>query len=433
MQFHSTNKESEEVSFEEALVKGLAPDGGLYMPDKIPKVSKEEIENLRGKEYWEIAYFVLDKFLDIDNDKLKELCKNAYNYSIPIEDFEEDLKIMRMDQGPTASFKDFAMRIMARLMDYFSNEELLILTATSGDTGGACADAFYGLDNIKVIILMPDKEISDRQRKQMTTLGDNIFPVTINGKFDDCQALVKKAFSDSSLDMNLTSANSINVGRLIPQAAYYFYGYSKGAENFIVPSGNWGNQTGGLIAKRMGLPIKKFVSSVNENDETCKFIMTGEYNKLEPSINCLSSAMNVGHPSNFSRVIELYGGQMDEKGNIIKEPDLEEMREDMIVRSVSDDETRDGIKGALEKGAILEPHGAVGYMAYKEVKDKLEGESLLLETAHPAKFPKILREFGAEIEVPETLKVLDEKEESYKNMDPDYRKIREYIKEVSEK
>jgi len=435
MLYHSTNKKAEKVSFREALIKGLAPDKGLYMPDFIPKFSVEEIKGINGKEYWEIAFLVLRKFLeDVPEEKLKDMCKEAYNFPVPIEKID-DLYIMRMDRGPTLSFKDFAMRFMARIMEYYLDKEMMILTATSGDTGGACADAFFNLDKVKVVILMPSKEISEMQRRQMTTLGQNIFPITINGKFDDCQALVKRAFSDLDLkDLNLSSANSINIGRLLPQAVYYFYGYSQVAENdkinFVVPSGNWGNQTGGLIAKKMGLPVSRFVAAVNKNDETAKFIETDKYEKIVPAKNCLSNAMNVGHPSNFARIIELYGGEMDEDGRLIKQPDIEKMRKEMFIVSVSDEETKEAIKNAYEKGIIIEPHGAVGFGAYKKVKVKLNGKSVLLETAHPAKFPEVLEELGIKVEIPEALRKLESKEEKYVNMDADYEQLKDYLRTI---
>lgn len=434
MLYYSTNKKAKEVNFKEALMNSLADDKGLYMPNFIPGFSVEELEEIKSKEYWEIAFLVLRKFLDdLPEEKLKEVCKEAYNFPVPIEKID-DLHIMRMDRGPTLSFKDFAMRFMAKIMAYYLDRKMIILTATSGDTGGACADAFYNLNKIKVVILMPHKEISLIQRRQMTTLGKNIFPITINGKFDDCQYLVKKAFSDSELkNLNLSSANSINIGRLLPQAVYYFYGYSQIAEreekiNFVVPSGNWGNQMGGLIAKRMNLPIEKFVAAVNENDETARFLETGGYEKIIPSRNCLSNAMNVGHPSNFARVVELYNGEMDENGMIIKQPDMEEMKKDLFIVSVNDKETKEAIKKAYEKGILIEPHGAVGWRAYEKVKSKLKGKIILLETGHPAKFPEVLNKLGIKVEVPEALRKFQDKKENYVNMNADYEKLKAYLR-----
>lgn len=271
--YRSTNRNSSLVEFKEAVLKGQPPDYGLYMPTDIPIFSTAEIENLKGKIYSEIAFSVLFKFLEkeIEEEKLKEIIENAYNFPVVLKKIKEDLIILYLDKGPTCSFKDFAARFMAEIMDYFTKNEnikLNVLVATSGDTGGAIANAFYGKENIKVVIFFPENEITERQRKQMTTLGENIYPVGIKGKFDDCQNIVKMAFNDPDLNgLNLTSANSINIARLLPQIVYYFYSYSqidtKNSVSFSVPSGNFGNLMGGVLAKKMGLPVKR--SNFNQN------------------------------------------------------------------------------------------------------------------------------------------------------------------------
>jgi len=306
IKYYSTNRKSPEATFQEALLKGLAPDGGLYLPDTIPLIPDKELCALSDLKYDEIAFSVLNKLIgkEIDSDKLQMICTDAYNFSIPIENVINRRYILRLDQGPTASFKDFAARMMSRLMQHFlseNNQHLTILTATSGDTGSAVASAFYGLKNINVIILFPENEVTAMQRKQMTTLHDNIKVIAIDGKFDDCQSLVKRAFRDPALShIPLSSANSINIGRLLPQSVYYFYAWSKLAKNiddkalFSVPSGNFGNLMGGLIAFRMGLPVEKFIISTNSNDEVPDFLQTGNYIPISPSKNCISSAMNVG-------------------------------------------------------------------------------------------------------------------------------------------
>ena len=315
---------------------------------------------------------------------------------------------MRLDQGPTASFKDFAARMMSRLMQHFlslSNRHLTILTATSGDTGSAVANAFYGLKNINVIILFPAKEVTAMQRKQMTTLDGNISVISLDGKFDDCQRLVKKAFTDPTLSgVPLSSANSINIGRLLPQSVYYFYAWSRLAGNldekalFSVPSGNFGNLMGGLIARKMGLPVEKFILATNENNEVPEFLRTGIYKSIVPSVNCISSAMNVGHPSNLARIVALYGGMMDEAGMIHKDPDMKRMRDELFGVSVTDDETRDTISDVFRKyGILLEPHGAIAwhgvneYLKLNSLKDSGNRLIISLETAHPAKFPEELQ------------------------------------------
>lgn len=362
------------MQFKEALLKGLAPDKGLYLPNEIPVISKKEIENFFSMQYYEVAAGIVNRFTgqEIDYDELLGICHDIYNFAIPLEKVYDRKYVMRLDQGPTASFKDFAALLMGRLMQYFLNLEnrrITILTATSGDTGSAVANAFYGLDNIRVVILFPYDEVTEMQRRQMTTLKKNIQVVALHGKFDDCQALVKEAFMDPALrEKNLSSANSINIGRLLPQSVYYFWSWLKCSEKpddsviFSVPSGNFGNLTGGLLAREMGLPVKQFVISTNENDEVPVYFRTGKYNIISPSKNCISSAMNVGHPSNMSRIVALYGGQMDEHGTIVKFPDLGKMVSDLYGVSVSDNETRETMQRCYKLyKVLLEPHGAVAW------------------------------------------------------------------------
>jgi threonine synthase len=447
IKYYSTNLRSPEVSFREALLKGLAPDGGLYLPTSFPQISPKELHSFSYMGYNEIAFKILDKIIgnEIDGDILKSICSDAYNFEVPLEKVYDRKYIMRLDQGPTASFKDFAARIMSRLMQYYisiNNQHLTILTATSGDTGSAVASAFYGLSNIKAIILYPAKEVTRMQRRQMTTLQNNIKVVEINGKFDDCQRLVKMAFLDPVLSgISLTSANSINIGRLLPQSIYYFYSYSKLAANtderavFSVPSGNFGNLMGGLIAKKMGLPVEQFIISTNENNEVPEYLSTGDYNTISPSKNCISSAMNVGHPSNLARVIALYNGIMDESGRITKVPDLKQMREDFFAVSVTDEETRDTLGEVYRKyNILLEPHGAVAWKGVREYfrSDKVSksGKQLCiaLETAHPAKFPDELQQIiNIDPVLPASLIGLDQKPERYVSMENNYESLKNFI------
>jgi threonine synthase len=448
IKYYSTNLKSPEVTLREALLNGLAPDGGLYMPSVIPKLDKQEIQSFSSKDYYEIAYTVLNIFLnkEIESEKLMSLCQDAYNFDVPLENVHDNNYLLRLDQGPSASFKDFAARMMARLMHYFTSSEKLhfsILTATSGDTGSAVASAFHGLKNIDVIILFPVNEVTEIQRKQMTTLGDNVLVIGIDGKFDDCQNLVKRAFRDSSLSsLSLTSANSINIGRLLPQSIYYFYAWSKVTDNikdqiiFSVPSGNYGNLMGGIIAREMGLPVKKLIISANLNDEVPVYLKTGIYRPISPSINCISSAMNVGHPSNFARIIALYGGMMNEKGIIIKEPDLARLRNDFFGVSISDDETRKTIAGFYEKYRLmLEPHGAVawkGLECFQKSKQSEDSEDMIfvsLETAHPSKFrEEVLNVLGIYPEIPDSLNKLENKKEEYTVLENNYEKLRDLIR-----
>ncbi|WP_407355693.1 threonine synthase [Methanolobus sp. WCC5] len=444
MKLYSTNLNAPEVSFREALIAGLAPDRGLYMPKDLPHFSKEEIDSFRDAPYPEIAYRVLSKVLEgeVDDQSLKAITYDAYNYDVPLEELDSNTYIMRLDRGPTASFKDFAARMMARLMQYYlgkENKSLTILTATSGDTGSAVADAFYGLDNIRVIVLFPTGEVSDRQRKQMTTLNGNITAISVDGKFDDCQAMVKQAFADEDLKhLNLSSANSINIGRLVPQSIYYIYAYARLRDYpediiFSIPSGNFGNMMGCVLAKTMGIPVRKIIASVNENDEVPCFLLTGQYEKIVPSKNCLSNAMNVGHPSNLARLITVYGGAMDEKGNISKEPDMARLRNDIHSGSVSDDQTKATIRDIYQKYDILiEPHGAVGIKGLFDYRAESNDDTLAvtLETADPAKFPEHVRaETGIEPQIPQSLKEIEEKEEFMDDLGTDYAGFRKYLLE----
>ena len=447
MLYYSTNKKARKIRFRDALLKGLAEDGGLFMPESIPTIDLSEINAMKEMDYPEIAFRIVNKFLseEIPENDLRRLINDAYNYQVPLEKVFDRNYVMRLDQGPTASFKDFAARLMGRLMQYYlalNRSKLLILTATSGDTGSAIANAFYGLDNIKVVVLFPKLEVTARQRKQMTTLGKNIEIISIEGKFDDCQALVKKAFIDPELaHLPLSSANSINIGRLIPQTVYYFYAYAKLFEQageqiiFSVPSGNFGDLMGGLIAKHMGLPVHKFVVATNENDEFPLYTETGEYRVISPSRNCISSAMNVGHPSNVARLIDLYGGNMNEKGIILEPADLERIRSDIYAISITDKETEETIsKEWPEHKLLLEPHGAVGWAGLMNyLHNNPEDKSKIcvsLETAHPAKFPEKIQELlKLDPSLPPSLQGLDEKEEYIVPMKGDYESFHQYLKE----
>ena len=443
IKFFSTNGHLDRVDFKGALLAGQAPDKGLYMPEMFPSLSPETIRNFPQMSYHQIAYQVIKPYLGdlVEESALEDMLKDAYSYEVPLERVYDGKYLLRLDRGPTCSFKDFAARLMGRLMQYFLKEEgrsMIILTATSGDTGSAVAHAFYGLENIKVIVLFPEREVTERQRRQMTTLGENIYPLAVTGKFDDCQALVKQAFVDPELKgLELSSANSINVGRLLPQAVYYFYAHSRvapGGEEvvFSVPSGNFGDLMGGLIALKMGLPVKKFVAATNENDEFPRFMQTGVYEPIRPSRNCISNAMNVGHPSNLARLFSLYGGQMDETGQVARQPDLSAMREEIYAVSISDEETRQTIREAYSQyKVLLEPHGAVGWAGLVRYLDEFGDWSpaVSLETADPAKFPdEIVRLTGVNPTLPSAMASLDEKEEHYLMMDGCYASLKDYLK-----
>lgn len=449
LKYFSTNHISPSISFREALLQGQAPDKGLYLPESIPQLTADEIKSFINKPYDEIAFDVTSKYLEgeIPSEELRRIVKEAYNYPVPLEPVYGRKYIMRLDQGPTASFKDFAARMMGRLIHYYltlENRSLLILTATSGDTGSAIANAFYGLDKIKVVILFPENEVTDRQRKQMTTLGKNVTVISVDGKFDDCQAIVKEAFADPDLlHLNLSSANSINIGRLIPQIVYYFYAFARLRVGnpgddviFSVPSGNFGDMMGGVLAMKMGLPVKRFIIGVNENDEFTEYLEKGEYSKVEPSRNCISSAMNVGHPSNLARLVSLYGGVMDEKGTISHRADLVKMRRELYSVSITDETTRQTIREAWEShNVLLEPHGAVGWAALqaflKEEGKNFDRDQLFisLETAHPAKFPaEISRLLGFDPDLPPSLHGIEDKEEHYEILENNYNAFKAFLR-----
>jgi threonine synthase len=447
VKYYSTNLGSPEVTFREALLKGLAPDGGLYMPAHIPKLAPGEIKTLFTGSYPEIAFTILRNFTgrEIEDHVLKSLCMDAYDFDIPIERVIGHSHVLRLDRGPSASFKDFAARMMARLIHYFISQDgrrMTILTATSGDTGSAVASAFHRLSNIDVIILFPLNEVTDIQRKQMTTHDDNIRAIAVNGKFDDCQLLVKKAFTDPLLsDMFLSSANSINTGRLLPQAVYYFYAWSRLAKSntdkviFSVPSGNYGNLMGGIIAREMGLPVSRLIIAANRNNEVPEYLRTGDYKIIHPSINCISNAMNVGHPSNLARIIALYGGRMNEKGIILREPDLARMRSDFFGTSISDDETRETIADCYRRfGLLLEPHGAIAWKSMELYMDHIQQAVsddhifISLETAHPAKFREEIKNIlGFLPQMPDSLSRIEDKKENYTELNNNYDELREFI------
>ena len=448
--YYSTNLNAPLVAFQEALLQGQAPDRGLYLPQTLPTVSPEELRGLARQPYSAIAYVIAQKFLrrEIADAELRAMVTAAYDFPVPLERVAGRQYVLRLDQGPTASFKDFAARLMGRLMQHFLRQErrhLLILTATSGDTGSAIANAFYGLDNIAVVILFPEQEVTARQRQQMTTLGQNIRTIALHGKFDDCQALVKQAFADPDLaHLQLSSANSINIGRLLPQMIYYFYAFAQlqqadAADNaiFAVPSGNFGDLMGGLLAQKMGLPVKKFVVATNANDEFPIFLASRNYAKIVPSRNCISSAMNVGHPSNVARLVALYGGQMDEQGRIGQTPDFEQMRRDMYAVSISDAETQATIKQAYQAHKLLlEPHGAVAwaglqhYLAAHPADNTPNQLCIAFETAHPAKFPQAIQALlGFDPALPPSLAGLEAQAETFARLPPEYAAFKSYLQD----
>ncbi len=454
IRYYSTNRNldgiagitpfQDQVSFQEALLRGQAPDEGLFMPHHVPQLALPAIMALKNKPYPETAMLVAEPFLagEITKEALRNIVNDSYDFAVPLEHVEGRKYIMRLDQGPTASFKDFAARMMARLMGHFRErgKRLNVLVATSGDTGGAVGHAFKGVSGINVYILYPEKEVSDVQKKQLDTIGGNVQSLSIKGKFDDCQDLVKRAFADPDLAaMNLTSANSINFGRILPQIIYFVYAYAQLAQAgeeiiFSVPSGNFGDALGCEYARRMGLPVRKLVAPTNENDEFPRFLQTGVYEKVAPSRACLSNAMNVGHPSNLARFFDLYGGTVDRTGKVYKYPDVGEMKRHIFSVSISDEDTRQTIKQAYDRyRTILEPHGAVGWRGL-ELYLAQEGEGPLavaLETAHPAKFPEEIKALlNITPELPASMKDLASKTGTALPMSGEYANLKAYLMET---
>jgi threonine synthase len=453
IRYYSTNRRldglaglapfKERVSFRDALIQGQAPDEGLFMPEPIPRLSIDDILALKGAPYAKAALLVAHAFLgeELSRDVLRKIVEDSYNYDVPLERVCERMYVMRLDQGPTASFKDFAARMMARLMSRLRDrgKRLNVLVATSGDTGSAVGEAFKGVEGISVWILYPRNEVSGMQKKQLDTIGDNVLALSVDGKFDDCQNLVKQAFSDPGLtQFNLTSANSINFGRIMPQSVYYFYAYaqlaSKGEEIvFSVPSGNFGNALGCEYARRMGLPVRMLVMPTNENDEFPNYLRTGVYEKVSPSRACLSNAMNVGHPSNLARFFDLYGGTVDRTGVVHAYPDLKEMRRRIFSVSISDEETKKTIRRVYEQyNILLEPHGAVGWKGLELYLEACCGPiaepCVCLETAHPAKFPdEIIELLGITPEVPRSMKDLDKRTGEPVELPADYGRLRAFL------
>jgi threonine synthase len=450
MRLYSTNHKSEETDFQHALIQGQAPDRGLYFPKELPELNKDQIKRLlKTNNFSDLAEILAAHFLqeEIDSKVLSEVIHKAYDFEIPLEKIDNKNFILRLDMGPTSAFKDFAARFLAGFLDHFlskKKKKVNILVATSGDTGSAIANAFKDSKYAKVFVLFPLEEVSVRQRKLMTTLGENVVCLAVDGKFDDCQRFVKQAFADKDFKkINLTSANSINIGRLIPQSFYYFWAYfelirkgflKEGEELvFSVPSGNFGNVMGGLIAKTIGLPATKFIASTNSNNSFPRFLSTGEYKPLSPSINCLSNAMNIGHPNNIARIVDwLGGGRINEKGEISKKPKTKEIKNVLESYSFSDKETIEVMKNFYkENNSILEPHGAVGWLGiqkYKQENPDFEGISVLLETAHPAKFNESVKSIlDIDPEVPNAIKEVENLEEEYQTIPAEYEEFKKVI------
>lgn len=393
MKYYSTKNKNFTVSFRDAVLKGIAPDGGLFMPEKIPAFEADFFKNISELSLKEIAFLVSKKLFgpDVETIDLKKIIDSSITFDAPLVSISKNINILELFHGPTLAFKDFGARFMANTIAFLNRneyKEINILVATSGDTGSAVANGFFKVDGINVVLLYPSEKVSKIQEQQLATLGENITVLEVRGTFDDCQALVKEAFTDKELTSQLTlsSANSINIARLLPQSFYYFNAYARIKYKNIptvisVPSGNFGNLTAGLIAKRMGLPVQKFIAATNLNDVFTKFIDTSVF-RAKPSVKTLSNAMDVGNPSNFVRILDLYNY------------DHNRIKNDIFSKSFSDEETLDSIKEVYSKyGYVIDPHGAVGYLALKDFISETGNNNIngvVVETAHHSKFADIV-------------------------------------------
>lgn len=394
MKYYSTNKKADKATLQEAVVKGLASDRGLFMPEVIKQLPEEFFDRMKDLSFQEIAYVVADAFFgeDVDADSLKEIVYDTLNFDVPLVHVHDNIYSLELFHGPTLAFKDVGARFMSRLLGYFikkeGQKEVNVLVATSGDTGSAVANGFLGVDGIRVYVLYPKGKVSPIQECQFTTLGKNITALEVDGVFDDCQALVKSAFMDKDLNAHakLTSANSINVARFLPQAFYYFYAVAQlhklGIKKDIVicvPSGNFGNITAGLFGKRMGMPVKRFIAANNRNDIFFQYLNTGVYTP-RPSVQTIANAMDVGDPSNFARILDLYGNS---HATISAE---------IAGCTYTDEQIADSLRECYKTyGYLMDPHGSVGYRALMELLQPGE-TGVFLETAHPAKFKETVEE-----------------------------------------
>ena len=412
MNYFSLNHKAPIVNFEEATVNGIAPDKGLYFPESLIPLDKLMLETIEFMSNEQIAYEVIRQFVNesIPKKELRKIVEETLNFDFPLVKLDERTYSLELFHGPTMAFKDVGARFMARCLGYFNrnkkDQKIRVLVATSGDTGGAVAHGFLGVEGVEVIILYPSGKVSEIQEKQLTTLGQNITALEVDGTFDDCQAMVKQAFLDEDLKaLNLTSANSINVARWLPQMFYYFFAYKELKPLhkklvFSVPSGNFGNIFAGMLAKNLGLPIEFFVAATNVNDTVPQFLKTGTYS-AKPSTATISNAMDVGDPSNFVRIQQLYSN------------DTEALKETFTSFSFSDDETKKAMKEIYTKtNYITDPHGAVGYLGWQKVKDEFpDALGIFLETAHPVKFLETVEEtLSTEIAIPQQIKEVIQKE-----------------------
>ncbi len=414
MNYYSLHHKSPKSTFKNAVVQGLAKDRGIYFPDNIQQLPKEFIENISEYTNQEIAFEVIKQFVgnEIPAEKLKAIIKETVCFDFPLVKIDHNIASLELFHGPTMAFKDVGAKFMSQCLEYFNkdnDDEVTVLVATSGDTGGAVAKGFLGAKGVNVVILYPSGKVSDIQEKQLTTLGQNITALEVDGVFDDCQEMVKTAFLDEEITKTLTSANSINVARWLPQMFYFFFAYKELHKQgkdliFSVPSGNFGNICAGIMAQKIGLPIKHFIASTNINDTVPNFLIDGFY-KPKPSKATISNAMDVGNPSNFIRIQELFNN------------DLETLKNAFSSYSFTDDETRATMKEIYKNtGYVADPHGAVGYLGLKKYGLKENEFGVFLETAHPVKFLDVVEDvLPVKVEIPEQIKkIINNKKVAFK-------------------
>jgi threonine synthase len=429
MLYYSTNNLSPKVDFKDATIKGLAPDKGLYFPEMIPQLEKDFISKINSYSKEEIAFKVIEPFVGdtIPKYELERIVAETINFDFPLVKVEENIFSLELYHGPTLAFKDVGARFMSRCLGYFmqhADKKITVLVATSGDTGGAVANGFYNVDGVNVIILYPAGKVSSIQELQLTTPGKNITAIKIDGTFDDCQRLVKLAFADEELNKKLflTSANSINVARWLPQQFYYFFAYQQWQDRndppvISVPSGNFGNICAGLLAHFSGLPVKHFIAACNANDVVHQYLKSENY-LPKPSVSTLSNAMDVGNPSNFARIMNLFEQKFSSLKNV------------MSSYTISDDETKNVLKEVYRKTKyLLDPHGAVGYLSLKKyLESHTDSKGIFLETAHPVKFYDVVEPItNSRVEIPESVKKMMQLKPDVLQMQNDFEKFKEYL------
>ena len=427
MRFYSTKGNAISVGFKDALFHGLAPDGGLYMPETIPHLGIDFFKS--DLSYPELAVGMIHPFTkdDLTHAQLTNICELAFDFPLRIKELNKTDSVLELFHGPTFAFKDFAARFMARTMSYFlenKDDELTILVATSGDTGSAVANGFFNIDGINVIILYPSNRVSAIQENQLTTLGGNITALEIDGSFDDCQRMVKAAFQDIDLQnrLSLSSANSINMARLLPQSVYYSWAWKLCAENkpiiFSVPSGNFGNLTGGLLANRMGVPVEKFIAATNANDTFPHFLSSGTI-KNQDAVKTISNAMDVGVPSNLDRIQNLF------------HDDINQVKVDISSWSFTDKDTKESIRNIQDEfGYLIDPHTAVGVLGLIKYRNETNSKTkgVVLSTAHPGKFADVIEPIiGNKTALPESLQIAMKKEKNSIKMPKQFSDLKEYL------